>query len=60
MFSLQLQRMDSHNGSVPMRVLVTGGSGLIGKAIEQVVTRDGAKNKGEEWIFISSKDANLL
>ena len=52
--------MDSHNGSVPMRVLVTGGSGLIGKAIEQVVTRDGAKNEGEEWIFISSKDANLL
>ncbi|CAL8403042.1 unnamed protein product [Arctogadus glacialis] len=52
--------MASQNGSVLMRVLVTGGSGLIGKAIEQVVMRDGEKREGEQWIFISSKDADLL
>ncbi|XP_034156260.1 GDP-L-fucose synthase isoform X1 [Pangasianodon hypophthalmus] len=42
----------------PMRVLVTGGSGLVGKAIEHVVKQKGA-SEGEEWIFLSSKDADL-
>lgn len=37
-----------------MIVLVTGGTGLVGKAIE-TVTRDAE----EQWIFLSSKDANL-
>merc|ERR1712012_231399 len=40
------------------RILVTGGSGLVGKAIEKVVETEKLPN--EEWIFISSKDANLL
>lgn len=44
----------------PMRVLVTGGSGLVGKAIEHVVKNEGGRLEGEEWIFISSKDANLM
>uniref|UniRef100_A0A673MJF7 NAD-dependent epimerase/dehydratase domain-containing protein n=1 Tax=Sinocyclocheilus rhinocerous TaxID=307959 RepID=A0A673MJF7_9TELE len=48
------------NGSVgPMRVLVTGGSGLVGRAIERVVKEEGGGREGEEWIFLSSKDANL-
>lgn len=42
-----------------MRVLVTGASGLIGKAIEHVVYHEGGKHDGEEWIFISSKDGDL-
>lgn len=47
------------NNTCPMRVLVTGGSGLVGRAIQQVV-KDGGTKEGEEWIFLSSKDANLL
>ncbi|KAA0708198.1 GDP-L-fucose synthase [Triplophysa tibetana] len=45
---------------VAMRVLVTGGSGLVGRAIERVVKEEGKAREGEEWIFLSSKDANLL
>lgn len=41
-----------------MRILVTGGSGLVGKAIQKVVA-DGAGLPGEEWVFVSSKDADL-
>ncbi|XP_068575046.1 GDP-L-fucose synthase-like [Cebidichthys violaceus] len=44
----------------PMRVLVTGGSGLVGKAIEHVVQQEGGEVDGEEWIFLSSKDADLV
>lgn len=40
-----------------MRVLVTGGTGLVGKAIQQIVS---SENKSEEeWIFVNSKDADL-
>ncbi|XP_048063792.1 GDP-L-fucose synthase-like isoform X1 [Megalobrama amblycephala] len=50
------------NGSVgTMRVLVTGGSGLVGRAIERVVKEEEEGGReGEEWIFLSSKDANLM
>uniref|UniRef100_A0A2K5DSN5 GDP-L-fucose synthase n=1 Tax=Aotus nancymaae TaxID=37293 RepID=A0A2K5DSN5_AOTNA len=41
-----------------MRILVTGGSGLVGKAIQKVVA-DGAGLPGEDWVFVSSKDADL-
>lgn len=34
-------------------VLVTGGSGLVGKALEKVV------GQAENWIFLSSKDGDL-
>ncbi|KAH0617372.1 hypothetical protein JD844_015457 [Phrynosoma platyrhinos] len=40
------------------RILVTGGSGLVGRAIERVVV-DGEGRSDEEWIFVSSKDADL-
>lgn len=39
-------------------IMVTGGSGLVGKAIQKVIKEE--DNKDEEWIFLSSKDANLL
>ncbi|XP_072294447.1 GDP-L-fucose synthase-like [Eucyclogobius newberryi] len=48
------------NNTCPMKVLVTGGSGLVGRAIQQVVTEEGGAKDGEEWIFLSSKDANLM
>lgn len=38
-------------------ILVTGGSGLIGKAIQTVVQSEGRQD--EKWIFLSSKDADL-
>ncbi|XP_014218752.1 probable GDP-L-fucose synthase [Copidosoma floridanum] len=38
-------------------ILVTGGSGLVGKAIQTVIKKDNLPN--EKWIFISSKDADL-
>jgi len=40
-------------------ILVTGGSGLVGKAIETVLNQ-GEKEDNEEWVFLSSKDVNLL
>lgn len=38
-------------------ILVTGGSGLVGKAIQTVVKSEGRSD--ENWIFVSSKDADL-
>ncbi|XP_049325933.1 GDP-L-fucose synthase isoform X1 [Astyanax mexicanus] len=49
--------MEGNTGSI--RVLVTGGTGLVGKAIERVVKEEGGAKEGEEWIFLSSKDADL-
>lgn len=37
-------------------ILVTGGSGLVGKAIEAVTK---GKMENETWYFVSSKDADL-
>lgn len=42
----------------PMVILVTGGSGLVGSGIRTVVEQD--PRPGETWVFLSSKDANLL
>jgi len=42
----------------PIKILVTGGSGLVGKAIEKVIN-EGEKRSNETWVFISSKDADL-
>lgn len=38
-------------------ILVTGGTGLVGRAIQNIIERN--KNENEKWIFIGSKDANL-
>lgn len=38
-------------------ILVTGGSGLIGKAIQSIIDTDALPN--EKWIFVGSKDADL-
>jgi len=40
-----------------MRVLVTGGTGLVGCALQKVIAEG---KELDEWIFVSSKDANLL
>ncbi|XP_054023489.1 GDP-L-fucose synthase isoform X3 [Dryobates pubescens] len=50
--------MTEVTGLVAKRILVTGGSGLVGKAIEKVVA-DGEGRPDEEWIFVSSRDADL-
>jgi len=39
-------------------VLVTGGTGLVGKAIESVILKDSAHAE-EHWIFLSSKEGDL-
>ncbi|KAI1721124.1 NAD dependent epimerase/dehydratase family domain-containing protein [Ditylenchus destructor] len=66
----QLENSSQNNGEmasaqpqeIPKRVvLVTGGSGLVGKAIEQVVNGSGqyAVQPNEKWIFVGSKDCDL-
>jgi GDP-L-fucose synthase len=40
-----------------MRILVTGGTGLVGKAIEEIVNRE--QNKKQIWIFASSQKVDL-
>ena len=51
--------MSSSSGEgIPTLVLVTGGTGLIGQAVKKVVA-DEAKEHGENWIFLSSKDVDL-
>ena len=44
--------------------LVTGGSGLVGKAIEHIIQAEAegsrfGKQPGETWIFASSSEADL-
>lgn len=39
-------------------ILVTGGSGLIGKAIQTVIESE-KELRDEKWIFLSSKDGDL-
>ena len=38
-------------------ILVTGGSGLVGYALQHTVEMEQIGN--EKWIFLSSKDADL-
>lgn len=38
-------------------ILVTGGTGLVGRAIQNIIETN--KNENEKWIFVGSKDANL-
>lgn len=39
-------------------IMVTGGSGLVGSAIQDYVIGEG-KRDHEKWIFLSSKDGDL-
>lgn len=39
-------------------ILVTGGTGLVGKAIEKIVKEE-EKRDDETWIFVGSKEADL-
>lgn len=44
-------------------ILVTGGSGLVGEAVKFVIENDKGKfgvQPNEEWIFLRSKDGNLV
>lgn len=54
-----LFQMSSQDNGKPWKVLVTGGSGLVGMSLQRVI-KEGGKKEGEEWIFLTSKDANLL
>lgn len=45
-------------------ILVTGGTGLVGKAIQHVIETEPegsrfSKKSGEKWIFVSSSEADL-
>lgn len=46
-------------------ILVTGGTGLVGRGIQWVIENEpvgskyGKKTEGEKWIFLSSKDGDL-
>lgn len=39
-------------------IMVTGGSGLVGHGIRAAIDKEG-KRGDEEWVFVSSKDADL-
>lgn len=46
--------------AAPQRVvLVTGGTGLVGQGIQKVWSEE-PESKDEKWIFLSSKDVNLI
>ena len=41
-----------------LKIMVTGGSGLVGRAIKEVV-HGSERREDEEWIFLASKDGDL-
>lgn len=50
-------------GNSHKKILVTGGSGMVGQAIRWVIEHEKdprfGKNENEEWVFLGSKDGNL-
>ncbi|CAG8585777.1 16161_t:CDS:2, partial [Racocetra fulgida] len=55
----QFMFSSSQHANIPA---VTGGSGLVGKAIEWVIENDKGKfgkMEGEKWVFLTSKDGDL-
>ena len=40
-------------------IFVTGGSGLVGQALQEIVATE-EKRPDETWIFISSKDGDVV
>lgn len=55
---LQLGRAHHFLETMAVRVLVTGGTGLVGNAIKDVIAAD-EKSDGEQWFFVGSKEADL-
>jgi len=49
---------DSENATAEKKVLVTGGSGLVGQAVRAMVKADPNEDI-KNWIFLSSKDGDL-
>ncbi len=42
------------------RILVTGGTGLVGKGLEDIINEERAgESNDEEWYFIGSKEGDL-
>lgn len=39
------------------KLLVTGGTGLVGRAIQEIVNKNPREH--EQWFFVGSKDADL-
>jgi GDP-L-fucose synthase len=48
----------SGHPSMQKRILVTGGTGLVGSGIKYIVETE-EKRDDEEWFFISSKESDL-
>lgn len=38
--------------------MVTGGNGLVGRGLQRAVDED--RREGETWVFLSSRDADLM
>lgn len=52
------------SGALPDKILVTGGTGLVGSALQFVIENEPVGSRygrleGEEWIFLGSKDGDL-
>jgi GDP-L-fucose synthase len=55
-FPLIVCRLQVRMGKV---IIVTGGSGLVGKAIQEVLKDKDNQRDDEEWVFLSSKEGDL-
>lgn len=55
--------MGTANHGTAKRVIVTGGSGLVGEAVKYVIANEPCPRYGkrpdEEWIFLNSKEGDL-
>lgn len=54
--------MDVANAEKQTKILVTGGTGLVGSALQwaiRSVSGPFGKEHNEEWVFLSSADADL-
>lgn len=54
----------NNDDSSPKVILVTGGSGLVGQAVQHIIASGNddvrfGKRKGETWIFLTSKEGDL-
>ena len=45
----------AQNGTAKRKILVTGGTGLVGKGVEEAVSNDPVAQAEETYIFLSSK-----